>query len=69
MKVLSQGTEHLKPYLFLRENETDNAYAKPITGVISHVDLTLQKVTHVEDHGVVEMPKAHQCTMQILNQN
>ena len=56
---IEPGHRALKAISFLRENETDNAYAKPITGVISHVDLTLQKVTHVEDHGVVEMPKAH----------
>ena len=56
---IEPGHRALKAISFLRENETDNAYAKPITGVISHVDLTLQKVTHIEDHGVVEMPKAH----------
>lgn len=56
---IEPGHRALKAISFLREDETDNAYAKPITGVISHVDLTLQKVTHVEDHGVVEMPKAH----------
>ena len=56
---IEPGHRALKAISFLRENETDNAYAKPITGVISHVDLTLQKVTHVEDHGVVDMPKAH----------
>ena len=56
---IEPGHRALKAISFLRENETDNAYAKPITGVISHVDLTLQIVTHVEDHGVVDMPKAH----------
>ena len=56
---IKSGHRALKTISFLKENEIDNAYAKPITGVISHVDLTLQEVTHVEDHGVVEMPKAH----------
>jgi primary-amine oxidase len=56
---IKSGHRALKTISFLMENESDNAYAKPITGVISHVDLTLQEVTHVEDHGVVEMPKAH----------
>ena len=56
---IEPGHRALKTISFLREDETDNAYAKPITGVISHIDLTLQKVTHVEDHGVVPMPKAH----------
>ena len=44
---------------FLKESETDNAYAKPIQGVISHVDLTLKEVACVEDFGVVPVPKAH----------
>jgi len=56
---IKPGHRALKTISFLREDETDNAYAKPITGIISHIDLTLQKVTHVEDHGVVPMPKAH----------
>ena len=56
---IEPGHRALKTISFLREDETDNAYAKPITGVISHIDLTSQKVTHVEDHGVVPMPKAH----------
>ena len=56
---IEPGHRALKTISFLREDETDNAYAKPITGVISHIDLPLQKVTHVEDHGVVPMPKAH----------
>ncbi len=57
--TIKPGHRALKTISFLREDESDNAYAKPITGVISHVDLTIQEVTHVEDHGVVEMPKAH----------
>ena len=56
---IKSGHRALKTISFLREDESDNAYAKPISGVISHVDLTTQEVTHVEDHGVVEMPKAH----------
>ena len=56
---IKPGHRALKTISFLRENETDNAYAKPINGVISHVDLTLKKVTHVDDYGAVEIPKAH----------
>ena len=56
---IKSGHRALKTISFLRESETDNAYAKPINGVISHVDLTLKKVTHVDDYGVVEIPKAH----------
>jgi primary-amine oxidase len=56
---IKKGHRALKTISFLKESESDNGYAKPINGVISHVDLTLKKVTHVEDHGVVPLPKAH----------
>tara|TARA_B100000959_G_scaffold276117_1_gene330421 strand:- start:412 stop:2307 length:1896 start_codon:yes stop_codon:yes gene_type:complete len=56
---IEKGHRALKTISFLKENETDNGYAKPITGVICHIDLTLKQVTHVEDHGVVAIPKAH----------
>ncbi|HAO55300.1 MAG TPA: hypothetical protein DCR03_06800, partial [Gammaproteobacteria bacterium] len=38
---------------FLKESKTDNGYARPVQGLIAHVDLTDEKVIHVEDHGVV----------------
>ncbi len=41
---------------FLREDKTDNGYARPIQGLIAHVDLTAGKVAHVEDRGVVPLP-------------
>ena len=66
---IEPGHRALKTISFLREDETDNAYAKPITGVISHIDLTLQKVTHVEDHGVFRCLKRTPGTMQTLNQS
>ena len=56
---IKPGHRAMKTISFLKENETDNAYAKPIQGVISHVDLTLEEVTCVEDFGVVSVPKAH----------
>ena len=56
---IEPGHRAMKTISFLKENQTDNAYAKPINGIISHVDLTLKQVTFVEDHGVVELPKAH----------
>jgi len=58
-ETIPQGHRALKTISFLKENESDNGYAKPIQGVISHVDLTLKEVTCVEDHGVVPLPKAH----------
>ena len=44
---------------FVRESRTDNGYARPVQGLIAHVDLTLQKVAHLEDHGVVPIPEEH----------
>lgn len=41
---------------FVRTDATDNGYARPIQGLIAHVDLTLDKVTAVEDTGAVPMP-------------
>lgn len=41
---------------FIREDETDNGYARPIQGLIAHVDLTAGNVAHLEDHGIVPMP-------------
>lgn len=42
---------------FLREDKTDNnGYARPIQGLISHVDLTAGRVAHVEDHGITPLP-------------
>ncbi|MEM7101225.1 MAG: primary-amine oxidase [Pseudomonadota bacterium] len=41
---------------FVREDKTDNGYARPIEGLIAHVDLTDGKVAVLEDHGVVPLP-------------
>jgi primary-amine oxidase len=41
---------------FLRMDKTDNGYARPIHGLIAHVDLTEGKVAYVEDSGVIDMP-------------
>ena len=41
---------------FLREDETDNGYARPIHGLIAHVDLTAGKVAVLEDTGPVPLP-------------
>ena len=54
---IEKGHRSLKTITFIKEDKTDNKYAKPVNGVISHVDLTLMEVTHVEDHGVVQIPK------------
>ena len=44
---------------FLRENKTDNGYARPVQGLIAHVDLTAGRVAHLEDHGDTPFPPEH----------
>ncbi|MYD99413.1 MAG: primary-amine oxidase [Gammaproteobacteria bacterium] len=41
---------------FVREDKTDNGYARPVQGLIAHVDLTAGRVAHLEDHGDVPLP-------------
>ena len=42
---------------FLREDKTDNnGYARPVQGLIAHVDLTAGRVAHLEDHGETPLP-------------
>jgi primary-amine oxidase len=41
---------------FLREDQTDNGYARPIEGLIVHFDNGRNEVLEVNDHGVTTMP-------------
>jgi len=41
---------------WIRTDELDNGYARPIEGVITLVDLDRMEVVEVEDHGVVPLP-------------
>ncbi len=41
---------------FLREDKTDNGYARPIQGLIAHVDLTAGRVAFLEDRDAVPLP-------------
>ena len=42
---------------FLREDKTDNnGYARPVQGLIAHVDLTAGRVAYLEDHGETPLP-------------
>lgn len=41
---------------FIKDDATDNGYAKPVQGLIVHVDLTAKKVAFVEDHGAQPTP-------------
>ena len=44
---------------FVREHKTDNGYARPVQGLIAHVDLTAGRVAHLEDHGDTPLPPEH----------
>jgi primary-amine oxidase len=41
---------------FVREDETDNGYARPVEGLIVHFDMGRNEVIEVIDHGVVPLP-------------
>ena len=53
---IPEGHRAHRAIAFLREDKTDNGYARPVQGLIAHVDLTLGKVAHLEDHGDVPLP-------------
>ena len=53
---LPRGHRGFRAITFVREDETDNGYARPVQGLIAHVDLTVGEVTRLEDHGVVPLP-------------
>ena len=57
-KNIKRGHRALKTISFLKENPSDNAYAKPIQGLISHVDVTEKCVVEIEDHGVIKMAQS-----------
>ncbi len=51
------GTQRLTRALsWVHREAGDNAYARPIEGVIAVVDLNAMKVVRVEDHGLVPLP-------------
>jgi len=56
--AIPKGHRAVRCIAFVREDETDNGYAKPIHGLIAHVDITAQQVAAIEDNGVVPMPVA-----------
>ena len=58
-KNIKNGNRALKAISFLKDSEKDNAYARPIQGLIAHIDLTENRVVEIEDHGVVKVPEAH----------
>ena len=52
----ARGRRIVRALSYRREFPADNGYARPIEGVIAHVDLTNQKVLRIEDLGVVPEP-------------
>ena len=53
---IPEGHRAVRCIAFVRDDATDNGYARPIHGLIAHVDVTDQKVVCVEDSGVIPMP-------------
>ncbi len=53
---IPEGHRAHRAIAFVREDQTDNGYARPVQGLIAHVDLTEGRVAHLEDHGAVAMP-------------
>ena len=47
---------HTRAHCFFLENPQDNAYARPIEGLVPVVDLNNRKVLRIEDNGVVPLP-------------
>ncbi len=67
--AIAEGHRSVRCIAFVRTDKTDNGYARPIHGLIAHVDLTLGTVVEVEDSGEVPIPPrdgrydaAHQAT-------
>ena len=53
---IPEGHRAHRAIAFVREDKTDNGYARPIQGLIAHVDLTLGCVAHLEDTEEVPLP-------------
>lgn len=53
---LPDGHRGIRCIAFVKSDATDNGYARPIHGLIAHVDLTSRQVIDIEDHGVIPMP-------------
>ena len=53
---IPEGHRAHRAISFVREDAKDNGYARPVHGLIAHVDLTAGKVAYLEDHGVVPLP-------------
>lgn len=54
-----EGRRIARCLTFLREFHEDNGYARPVEGLIVHVDLGRAEVIEIIDHGVVPVPEQH----------
>lgn len=50
------GARLMRAISFVREDPTDNGYARPVEGLIAYVDLERERVFRLDDHGVVPFP-------------
>jgi primary-amine oxidase len=50
------GHRAVKAICFVKEDATDNGYARPVHGLIAHVDITAKKLAFLEDHGARQVP-------------
>ncbi len=50
------GTRLMRAISFVHEDPDDNAYARPVEGLIAYVDLEREEVFRLDDHGVVPFP-------------
>ncbi|MEM6705043.1 MAG: primary-amine oxidase [Acidobacteriota bacterium] len=57
-EAIPQGHRAVRCIAFVKDDATDNAYARPVHGLIAHVDVTARQVAAIEDLGVVPMPRA-----------
>ena len=51
-----QHLRHTRAHCFYAEKPGDNAYARPIEGLVPVVDLDAMAVLRIEDHGVIPLP-------------
>jgi primary-amine oxidase len=56
--AIPAGHRSVRCIAFVRTDASDNGYARPVHGLIAHVDVTEGMVVAVEDHGVIPLPQA-----------
>ena len=59
-KNIPAGHRSMRAICFEKADQGDNGYAKPISGVLAHIDITAKTVVEVEDHGVISVPQGRE---------